>query len=128
MKNINCKHCDSQFSKDLEFCPQCGCYNELSEPKQSSQIIDKYNNKPKEDDKKPEDLLNIISTIILVIGVIGGIVCLFNSFPKNIIDRVEFQPVIFAIGLSSILFSLFNYAFCKVIIQILLSVKQQIKA
>lgn len=70
-----------------------------------------------------EATLNNISVTILILGILGGIICFANSFPTNIIDNVEFQPIIFSSGVVSILSSIFTYAFSQVIIQISYSLK-----
>lgn len=74
-----------------------------------------------------ENLLDKISHLILIIGILGGIIFLFSCFPDVGTYRVqrEFNPIIFSYGVVSILFSILNYAFMQVVIQISLSLKNK---
>ena len=78
-----------------------------------------------EENTSKEKLLNYVSIIFLVIGIIGGIICLCSCYPEvgEYYTRHKFNPIMFASGISAIVLSILNYAFLQVIIQISLTLK-----
>ncbi|MFI3331705.1 MAG: hypothetical protein R3Y38_07870 [Rikenellaceae bacterium] len=76
MEKIECKNCATRLTKDLEFCPKCGCYNELSEECNTSQPQDEFNKQP----QSKEDILigigkdiSTIKTILVFFTWLWGI-------------------------------------------------------
>lgn len=83
----------------------------------------------REDITSKERLLNVLSKVLLTIGLLGGFIIICMCYPEErtglTYPRYEnvFHPEIFAYGLASILSSSVGYAFCQVVIQISLSLK-----
>lgn len=72
-----------------------------------------------------ENLLRTLSLVLLWIGSIGGIVCLFFCYPEVDYSTRMFQPYFFAFGIATILCSVVVYAFLQVIAEISISLKKR---
>ena len=87
MKKEICKNCEEQFSKDLEFCPSCGYYNESFEGKnpKESNSYNKHLEPIKEIDvlleiKANLDVIKIIMFFFTALWVLGLIIGIFLWF------------------------------------------------
>lgn len=79
------------------------------------------------DNVSKENMLDTVSKIFLVVGIISGLICLFSSNLSDL-DRLgknycDFNPILFATGVIAILCAIANYAICQVFIQIALTLK-----
>lgn len=68
-----------------------------------------------------ENILSILADIILVLGIIGAIICLFSLSTIKVGYHDEFNPVGFGISVSALLSTLISWSIMKALANISLT-------